>query len=185
MEDTITNSAITTVVRHFIKADKKAVFEDWLKNIGAKAHQFEGFEGLQLINPPKGHHDYLVLFKFANFHALERWMDSKERQQAIKKLQAISEKEMVIEAVSGIDFWFEAPEKKSPNAPPKWKMSILTWLAVFPGVVLLSKMYHFLFPQLSGVLTTLLVTLTLVPLLTWVLMPNIVKLFKNWIFSKT
>ena len=179
-----TNNSITTVVRHFIKPDRKNDFENWTKGIGAKAKQFEGFEGLQLIPPPKGSKEYIALFKFSSVSALQKWMASTERKTEVAKLDAFSEKEMVLGQIEGIDFWFEAPEKKTATAPPKWKMSLLTWLAVFPGVVLLSKFYHSLFPNFPSILLTLLVTLTLVPLLTWVLMPNIVKLFKGWLFGK-
>jgi len=51
-------------------------------------------------------------------------------------------------------------------------------------VVLLSKFYRGIFPDFPSTVLTLLVTLTLVPLLTWVLMPNIVKLFRRWLFGK-
>jgi len=178
------NNSITTVVRHFIKSDKKEAFENWTKQISAIAKQFEGFEGLQLIIPPRGSNEYITLFKFSSVLALQKWMDSKERKTEVAKLKTFSEKEMVLRQIEGIDFWFEAPEKKTATAPPKWKMSLLTWLAVFPGVVLLSKFYHSLFPNFPSILLTLLVTLTLVPLLTWFLMPNIVKLFKGWLFEK-
>ncbi len=179
-----TNNSITTVVRHFIKKDKRKEFENWTKGITTQAKQFEGFEGLQLISPPADMNEYLTLFKFSSLPALQKWMDSDERKKELSKLTALSEKEMILGQITGIDFWFEAPEKKSAIVPPKWKMSLLTWLAVFPGVVLLSKFYHALFPDFPSTLLTLFVTLTLVPLLTWVLMPNIVKLFKGWLFGK-
>ncbi len=184
MKNSRSDQSITTVVRHFIKADKKQEFENWAKNINAVAQNFRGFLGLQLVPPPVGHHDYLILFKYSSFHTLESWMKSEERKGEIKKLEAISEKEMVIGEVTGIDFWFQAPETKTQGAPPKWKMAILTWFVVFPGVVLTSGMFRSLFPNLSPILTTFLVTLFLVPLLTWVLMPNLVKLFRSWLFSK-
>ena len=177
------NNSITTVVRHFIKTDKREEFENWSKDISATAKQFSGFEGLQLILPPRGSNEYITLFKFSSLSALQKWMDSDERKNEVSKLNSLSEKEMVLGKIEGIDFWFEAPEKKATGAPQKWKMSLLTWLAVFPGVVLLSKLYHGLFPDFPSMLLTLLVTLTLVPLLTWVLMPNIVKLFKGWLFK--
>jgi antibiotic biosynthesis monooxygenase (ABM) superfamily enzyme len=177
-----TNQSITTVVRHFIKADKENEFKKWTKGINEKAQQFDGFEGLQLISPPAKNLEYIILFKFTSVSALKQWMDSKERKQEISKLKAFSEKEMVIGQVEGIDFWFETAIKKTTGAPPKWKMATLTWVAVFPGVVFLSLFYHWLFPDFNSIITTFLVTLTLVPLLTWLLMPNLVKLFKTWLF---
>ena len=110
-------------------------------------------------------------------------MDSAERIHEVKKLNELSEKEMVLGEVTGIDFWFESPETKITGPPPKWKMAILTWMAVFPGVVLLSRFYHFIFPGFSSMPITFLVTLSLVPMLTWVLMPNIVKLSKGWLYQ--
>lgn len=178
------NNSITTVVRHFIKSDKKKEFENWTKGISTKAKKFDGFEGLQLIPPPSGSKEYITLFKFSSVPALQKWMDSSERKTEVAKLSAFSEKEMVLGQIEGIDFWFEAPEKKTASPPPKWKMSLLTWLAVFPGVVLLSKFYRGIFPDFPPTILTLFVTLTLVPLLTWVLMPNIVKLFRRWLFGK-
>ena len=176
-------SAITTVVRHFIKKDKLLEFENWTKGINERAKQFKGFQGLTRIPPPVGSNEYITLFKFSSVDALQKWMDSSERKTEISKLNVLSEKEMILGQTEGIDFWFDAPEKKKAIPPPKWKMSILTWLAVFPGVVLLSKFYHGLFPNLPSIILTLFVTLTLVPMLTWMLMPNIVKLFRNWLFK--
>jgi len=184
MDKSTTSTGITTVVRHFIKADKRGAFENWTKDISAKAKQFEGFEGLQLIPPPSGSKEYITLFKFSSVPALQKWMDSDERKNEVSKLNSLSEKEMVLGQIEGVDFWFDAPGKKTDGAPPKWKMSLLTWLAVFPGVVILGKLYHALFPDFSSILLTLFTTMTLVPLLTWVLMPNIVKLFKGWLFGK-
>ncbi len=178
------NQSITTVVRHFIKADKKGAFENWTKEISAKAKTFKGFESLHLIKPPTESNEYVTLFKFSSLVDLQRWMDSQERITELDKLEKLSEKERVYGEITGIDFWFETPEKENVRTPPKWKMSLLTWAAVFPGVVVLSKSYHFLFPTAHPIILTLLTTMTLVPLLTWVLMPNIVKLFKGWLFSK-
>lgn len=183
MKKVKTDQSITTVARHFIKADQKAAFENWVKGITAQAQGFPGFEGLKLIHPPEGHHDYLILFKFAGFQTLETWMKSEERKNEVDKLTEISEKEMVIGEVTGIDFWFEAPETQTAGAPPKWKMALLTWVVVFPGVVLMSRLYQFMFPAFSPILVSLLVTLSLVPLLTWVLMPQVVWLFKRWLFA--
>ena len=177
------DAPITTIVRHFIKADKKQEFETWAKDISAKAKQVEGFESLQLISPPSSKNEYIVLFKFASTQALQEWMSSGDRITAISKLGSLSAKEMVFDQVEGIDFWFDSPEKKTAKSPPNWKMSVLTWLAVFPGVVLLSLLYRGLFPELPALVSTLLLTLTLVPLLTWVLMPNLVKLFKGWLYQ--
>lgn len=186
METPTTDTSITTIVRHFIKADKTQAFENWSKEVAAIiAKQFEGFEGLQLVHPPKGHTDYLVLFKFSSFQTLEKWMNSNERANEVKKLDELSKREMILGEVNGIDFWFKSPGATKASTPPKWKMALLTWVAVFPGVVILSKIYHLIFPMFPALLIVFLVTISLVPLLTWVLMPNIVKMAKRWLFQSS
>lgn len=106
------------------------------------------------------------------------WMDSDERKSALKKLKLFSEKEMQLEHQEGIDFWFTASDVEAKR-PPKWKMAVLTWVAVFPMVILLLEIYGRLFPSFSLTIKVFFVSITLVGLLTWVLMPNLTKLFKN------
>ena len=156
------DSPVTTVVRHFIKADKTSLFEAWVQGITTAAQQFEGFIGLQLIHPPKGHTDYLILFKYTNFQTLEQWMESDERAREIEKLNGLYEKEMVLREVNGIDFWFESPDTKNVSAPPKWKMAIITWSLVFPGVIAMSWLVHYMFPGLNNILINICETLNLV-----------------------
>jgi antibiotic biosynthesis monooxygenase (ABM) superfamily enzyme len=122
--------------------------------------------------------EYTVAFKFENLETLTALMDSEERKTEVKIRAQFSENEMELEPQQGINFWFQAAKEKPAGAPPKSKMSLLTWLAVFPGVVIVSQLYHTLFSTFPALIFTLFVTLTSVPLLTWVLMPNMVK----WLF---
>ena len=40
---------------------------------------------------------------------------------------------------SGLDTWFTLPDMPAPvKPPPKWKMALVTWLALFPMVIALS-----------------------------------------------
>lgn len=181
------NTPLTTIVRHTIKRGAEKNFEQWSKNIGKKVSAFKGFKGKYMVPPKKGslRNEYTVAFQFENLETLTNWMDSKERKSETQKLKTFSEKKMQLEHQEGIDFLFTRPSTAATK-PPKWKMAILTWVAVFPGVVLLSLFYHWVFPTgLNGILITLFVTATLVPLLTWVLMPNLVKLCKGWLFSES
>jgi antibiotic biosynthesis monooxygenase (ABM) superfamily enzyme len=177
------NMPLTTIVRHTIKQGAEKEFEEWFRAIGKKVSAFKGFKGKYLIPPKKGAstNEYTVAFQFENIETLTFWMDSEERKEEVKKLKSFSQKEMELEHQEGIDFWFTNSDEEAKK-PPKWKMSLLTWLAVFPGVALLSLLYRAIFPSFPTIALTLFVTLTLVPLLTWVLMPNIVIFFKKWLF---
>ncbi len=65
--------------------------------------------------------------------------------------------------------------------PPKWKIAVLIWLAIYPSITLL---FHFFGKQLLLIplpLRTLTITLILVPLMVFVLLPALQKLFRKWL----
>lgn len=67
--------------------------------------------------------------------------------------------------------------------PPKWKIAVLIWLAIYPSITLL---FHFFGKQLLLIplpLRTLTITLILVPLMVFVLLPALQKAFKKWLHA--
>ena len=67
-------------------------------------------------------------------------------------------------------------------APPRYKMLIVTWLAVFP---LLTAFNYALQPVFQGMpiwLRVLIGTTLVVPLMTYVVMPRMTRLFKAWLY---
>ena len=177
------NMPLTTIVRHSIKAGAEKDFENWVNAIGQKVSTFKGFKGRYVV-PPKTEvatNEYIVAFQFENLSDLMTWMYSDERKSALKKLKLFSEKEMQLEHHEGIDYWFTTSGLEAKR-PPKWKMAVLTWVAVFPMVLLLLDIYGRLFPSTSLTIKVFFVSITLVGLLTWLLMPYLTKLFKKWLF---
>ena len=65
--------------------------------------------------------------------------------------------------------------------PPKWKIAVLIWLAIYPSITLL---FFFFGKELLSIplpLRTLMITLILVPLMVFILLPALQKLFKSWL----
>ncbi len=67
--------------------------------------------------------------------------------------------------------------------PPKWKMAILIWLGIYPVITVLVLL---LFPYMAAAawpipLRTLLLTIIAVPVMTFVVLPLLQKLFRNWL----
>jgi antibiotic biosynthesis monooxygenase (ABM) superfamily enzyme len=75
----------------------------------------------------------------------------------------------------------EPPPAAPPGPPPKWKMAVVTLLAVFPPVLFFNVT---LIPQLSNVsviLRTLVLCVGVTVVVTWVMMPRLMRLFKGWL----
>jgi hypothetical protein len=66
--------------------------------------------------------------------------------------------------------------------PPRYKQAILTWVGVYPALTVTLAL---LGPSMEGwplPLRTLLVTLILVPALTWVIFPLLRSILARWLF---
>jgi antibiotic biosynthesis monooxygenase (ABM) superfamily enzyme len=66
--------------------------------------------------------------------------------------------------------------------PKKWKMAIVIWLAIYP---LITSVFFLFGKQISQIqvlpLRTLAMTLVLVPVMVFILMPAITKLLSGWL----
>jgi antibiotic biosynthesis monooxygenase (ABM) superfamily enzyme len=69
--------------------------------------------------------------------------------------------------------------------PPKWKMAVVTWLGVFPAVVLWSTVLHAALTGLPALLMTALVSAFVVATLAWFAMPLLTRVLGKWLRSKS
>jgi antibiotic biosynthesis monooxygenase (ABM) superfamily enzyme len=70
----------------------------------------------------------------------------------------------------------------TPNAPPRYKTALLIWLAIYPSINLLFWMLGDWLLQFPLLIRTLVLTGILVPLMVFVLLPLLQKLFRRWLF---
>jgi antibiotic biosynthesis monooxygenase (ABM) superfamily enzyme len=66
--------------------------------------------------------------------------------------------------------------------PKKWKMAVLIWLAIYPTITLIFAVFGKYLIEINPLpLRTLAITLVIVPLMVFVLLPNLQKLVCNWL----
>lgn len=65
--------------------------------------------------------------------------------------------------------------------PKKWKMALLVWLVIYPTISTISIVLGGWLGQLPILARTFVLTIILVPFMIFVAMPQITKLFKNWL----
>ena len=75
----------------------------------------------------------------------------------------------------GLEFWFSLPEMPKVAVPTKWKMAVLTWLVIYPLILLLSTLAGWYLSMFHPFFRMLIVSGILVTLMTYVLMPNITR----------
>lgn len=68
--------------------------------------------------------------------------------------------------------------------PPKYKTAIMIWLAIYPSVTVLFYLLGDKIAALPIFIRTLVLTLILVPLMVFVLLPILQRLMKGWLMKE-
>jgi antibiotic biosynthesis monooxygenase (ABM) superfamily enzyme len=157
----------------------------WMRAGTALVEDFPGFLGTGWVRPGAGSVDWHMLYRFADAGALRSWEESPQRQWWLSSAQGIVEHART-ERRTGIEGWFDRPqehvvEQARPPAPPRWKQAVTIWLAFFPLSLLANVIAAHLLHHASIVLRTLMLTVCLTPLMTYLVLPRITKLLEWWL----
>ena len=89
------------------------------------------------------------------------------------------EGEPVHRELKGLEAFFPTPHAPGP---PRWKMALLTWVAVWPVSMLVPALLSpLLGPSFPRILAGGVISAGIVVTLTWGAMPLLVKLAKKWL----
>ncbi len=76
----------------------------------------------------------------------------------------------------------QGPAPSPPARPPRYKQAVITWLAVYPALTATLAMLGPLMETWPLPMRTLLVTLLLVPVVVYVIVPLLNRVFRGWLF---
>lgn len=170
---------LTTVVTWRVRQGSEREFEAWRHEISAAALEFPGHMGINVITPGDSQREYVVIFRFDTYEHLRAWQESDLRRELLKKAEPFRESEPSYRLESGLEYWFASPG--GPEAPPTWKMAIVTVLGVWPVSMLVPWLLNPLIANLPQPLQALLVAVSIVIVLTWAAMPVLVKILRPWL----
>ncbi|MFI7302678.1 antibiotic biosynthesis monooxygenase [Micromonospora aurantiaca] len=188
-----TTQAVPVTVAVSRRADPARTDEvvAWMRAGTALAESFPGFLGAGFVRSAPGSGEWHVMYRFADADTLRDWEDSPQRHWWLGSAQGIVEHTRV-ERRTGIEGWFDPPVnhvvetfgEPEPAAPPRWKQAVTIWLAFFPlslAATLLTTRFLAGVP-LAG--RTLLMTLVLTPLMTYLVLPRITRALHRWLHGR-
>ncbi|CAA9452234.1 MAG: hypothetical protein AVDCRST_MAG02-956 [uncultured Rubrobacteraceae bacterium] len=174
----------TGVASRRVEPGREGEFEDWISGILGEVREFPGYLGTEILRPSSAEDDeYRILYRFDHASNLERWEKSDERRRWLDRAEPLV-REQTVRRLTGLETWFTLPSRAGEPAPPRYKMAVVTWIAVFP---LATVLFMLLQPLLGGaptVLRTLAFTLVMVTTMTYVVMPRMTRLFSFWLYPK-
>lgn len=89
-----------------------------------------------------------------------------------------------IRTLTGLETWFTLPARDGGPAPPRYKMALVTWLAVFVLVTIIFVLFGRWLEAMPMLLRNLIFTAVMVTLMTYVVMPRVTRLFSFWLYPK-
>ena len=162
----------------------------WMRAGTALAEAFPGFLGAGWVRSAPGSGEWHMLYRFADQDTLRRWEESPQRHWWLTSAQGIVEHTRV-ERRTGIEGWFNPPPEQAveqlnaaptvPPSPPRWKQAVTIWLAFFPLSLTATLLTGRLLPGLPTAARVLLMTLTLTPLMTYLVLPRITRALQWWL----
>lgn len=178
----VTDGPVTMSVTRRVRAGREGEFEAWAAGLSAEAGRFPGHLGVGVIRPARvGPREYTVVVRFSDFASFRAWQDSPQRAAWLARSRDLLEGEPRESVTGGLEFWFTPPESPVLRQPPRWKMALLTVVALYPLNLLLNLL---LAPHLTGwplAGRLLLLAVLVVGLMTYAVMPWVTRIFAGWL----
>jgi len=139
------------------------------------------------------HLEYVVVVRFATYEDLRRWEQSTQRAEWLRRSQPLTVDRPTYRKQSGLETWFQLPGHSVVVPPPKYKMAMLILFAIYPLVLVVLSLLDLIIddePFLAAtvesdpefVVSTLVSSLILTVLMTWVAMPLLTSLARRWLY---
>jgi uncharacterized protein len=172
---------VTTTVTRRVKPGHEALYEQFLAGIIAAASRFPGHLGVEVFRPASAAGgEYRIVYRFDSAEHLRAWLDSREHSAWLERAEPHAIGPVHRRFVTGLESWFTLAGQATP--PPPYKMAILTWITIFPLITVIVALTGPLLADLPlGVKLGITTALT-VPIMTWVVMPRVTRLFRGWLY---
>jgi antibiotic biosynthesis monooxygenase (ABM) superfamily enzyme len=179
------DEVVTLIVKHRIKAGSEVPYEAWLRNIVKVAGQSVGHLGVDVVRGKSAGLDtYTCVLRFCSTEAMQRWLDSPQRQALVDEAAPMLADGDQTEVNPVNEFWF-TPQTETGSPAPRWNQAVVTLLVILPHTLLVPLLWGPLL-QLNAflsnyVVATFLITLTIVLSVVYVFMPLATRLFAPWL----
>ncbi|MBI4783842.1 MAG: antibiotic biosynthesis monooxygenase [Oscillatoriophycideae cyanobacterium NC_groundwater_1537_Pr4_S-0.65um_50_18] len=173
---------VTIAIVHQVRQGHEAAFEETLQKVILAASTFSGYLGSEVLYPSTRQGKWQLVLRFDTLKNLQNWENSPICQGWIARAEALAEAPPQVERVNGLEAWFALPERPNISPPPKWKTAIVSAIGIYPMISLMPGLLSPLTRGLPSGLATLVNIAIMMPIMTWVVMPQVTRLFKGWLY---
>ncbi len=177
------DSPVTVVIARRPVKGKEAEMETFLEAISKETARFPGYLGVSILCPRNPDDpEYRAILKFDSLRHYRDWEHSEARARWLQVGNAITRDPPHVQILSGLETWFSLPGGVAVPTPPRHKMMVVVWLTIYP----ISTLLNWLLLPLAGdwplALRSLVMSLILTPIMTYVALPWVTRRFSRWLY---
>lgn len=182
-QQTTTGEGVTVVWSRRAKPGSQASLENVIERLAKAMANAPGYEGVVTLRPQAGHPPiFTMVAHFATQADLDAWVTSEIRGRLYAEAEALSVGGLNVQQAAGLEGWFQMPGQPLVVPPPRHKIAIITWIAILPLLVIGNLAATALLARLSPLERLVPVSIVLIALMTWVVMPQMTKWFRFWLY---
>lgn len=177
----MSDTSVYRIVRRKAKPGCEAAYEALVAAMFEDARRFPGYVAATLIPPEAPGGEYQINQRFATQADLDRWNDSQQRIDWLEKIAAVADGDPEYRSLTGLEVWFSPPVTPASRPPARWRMTVVSWMGIFPTVAILMA---YLAPQLQmlpTLLRTAIMTALIAILMSYVIMPRLTRWMGWWL----
>jgi len=175
---------ITASVIRKVQAGREKTFEALATELAQAASQFEGYMGSHLMRPVGNTREYRIIYQFDCMKNFHQWRISDVRKTYYDKIDPLLIEPVRFHYATGLETWFDIPGMGSLVPPPKYKLVLVTWLTIWPLIMLILFLLDPFLSTLMIPVRAALITGIAVPTLTYLLLPMTTQWFSRWLYPQ-
>jgi antibiotic biosynthesis monooxygenase (ABM) superfamily enzyme len=177
------DAPVTVDVMQRVRPGKERDFEHLLEQIIGTASTFEGYLGSSVFRPSdQDLSEYRIIFKFDRLEHLKRWENSAARHNYLVQAKELTVNDGTFSVITGLETWFTLPSKPGMKPPARYKMVVVTGVAIFAINRLLALLPPAWLAPFPPLVQLLILVFTTTALMTYVVMPRLTKLLAGWLY---
>lgn len=176
--------AVLKIVFHVLPG-KREEFERTLRSMVKAGEASLGRLGVDVLKPVPGSEDpdeWQVVLRYRTEADLCAWRESQTARTSRAHLDALTVGAPQVARVHGMETWFSLPDRRNVLPPPKWKMAFVSVIAIYPLILFVQPAVAPLVRGAPRWLAILVEMSTITPLMTWVVLPAVIRLLKTWLY---
>lgn len=173
---------VTVCTSRKVRPGCEAAFEQALHDFLQRSLSLPGQLGVHVMRPAPGStlREYGIIRRFSDRAAVAAFRTSPEYLEWTQMAVDLTEGSGRVEELTGLESWFTLPGE-ALRPLPKWKMALVTLLGVFPTSLLLTETVGRWAADWPMPARVLLSAAIMVSLLTWVIMPQLMRFLHGWL----